>query len=424
MPHEISAADYEELVLHARGDVVVDFFSTECPPCEALAPKYEQVSTLYGDRAKFYKIFRQGNRELALSLNVISSPTVLFYRDGQEIAPRLIGAIKKSELKRTFVERYGYPDLSANASRREETHDVVIIGGGPAGLTAALYASRAKFDTLVIDQGNPGGQVNLTHLVANYPGLEGEINGALLMHKMTEQAKANGARILQSAEILRVDLKEHVIDVDDDRRIRARTVIVATGARPRELGLPGEKQLSGKGISYCATCDGRFFEGKDVYVIGGGNSAVEEALFLAEFVKSITVIHQFDTLQANQTAADAALAHPKFSFLWSHEPRAFLGQERFEKLEVEDLKTKERKILSHAAGVFLFVGYVPQIALVEGQLPKDEWGALLCDERTMATAIPGVFVAGDVRSKLYRQITTAVSDGTIAALSAQKVLRS
>lgn len=423
MPHEISSADYDEQVLSQKGLVIVDFYSQDCSPCEALAPKFEFFAGLYKDEVTFLKIFRQGNRELSTALGVKSSPTLLFYRDGKEVAPRLAGAVKKSEIKRTIVEAFGLPDKTLGTTRTVEEVDLAIIGGGPAGLTAGLYAGRAKINTVIIDQGNPGGQVNLTHMVANYPGTDGELNGYALMEKITHQTLENGARIIRSAEIVRLDLAKKEIDVDDDRRIRAKAIILATGAKPRELGLPGEQSLFGRGISYCATCDGRFYEDKDIYVIGGGNSAVEETLFLTEFVRSVTMVHQFDEFQANKTAADAALSNPKIKVLWSHEPRAFLGTDGFEGLEVEDLKTKERKVLKGGAGVFVFVGYSPQTQLFADQLVLDKWGGAEADPMTQETKIPGVFVAGDLRSKPFKQITTAVSDGTVAALSAQKYLR-
>ncbi|HCM26501.1 MAG: hypothetical protein A2Z99_10750 [Treponema sp. GWB1_62_6] len=424
MPIEITAADYEAKVLKHNGIAIVDFYSKECSPCDALAPKFDFFADLYHEEIAFFKVFRQGNRELSLALGVKSSPTLLFYKDGKEAAPRLSGAIKKSAIKKTLVENLGLPDRTVGIERKTEEVDLVVIGGGPAGLTAGIYAGRARINTVIIDQGNPGGQVNLTHMVANYPGTDGEINGYALMEKVTRQAEESGARFIRSAEIVRLDLEKKEIDVDDDRRIRARAIILATGAKPRELGIPGEQALFGRGISYCATCDGRFYEGKDIFVIGGGNSAVEETLFLTEFVNSVTMIHQFDEFQANKTAADAALNNPKINVLWSHEPRAFLGTDGFEGLEVEDLKTNERKILKGGAGVFVFVGYAPQTQLFAGQMPLDKWGGASADPMTQETTRPGIFIAGDLRSKPFKQITTAVSDGTVAALSAQKYLRS
>ncbi len=423
MATEITSAEWKEKVINQKGFVIVDFYSTECPPCEALAPKFEYFAEQYGDLIQFYKIFRQGNRELSSELGVKGSPSLLFFKDGKEVAPRLSGAVKKSEIKRTLVEHLKLEDRSKEIVRTNEHYDLVVIGAGPAGLTAGLYAGRAKIKTLLIDQGNPGGAVNLTHLVANYPGTEDEINGYMLMHKMTEQAKKNNANILQSAEIVNIDLQKKIIDVDDDKRITADAIILATGSKPRSLNLPGETEFFGKGISYCATCDGAFYKNKEIIVIGGGNSAVEEAIYLTKFAKKITVVHQFDEFQANKTASDELLANDKVEVLWSHEPRAFLGNSQFETLEVENLKTGKRKKLEAYAGLFIFIGYVPQTELFADAIELDRWGCVVANEQTLETNIPGVFVAGDVRSKIFRQITTAVADGTIAALGAQKYLK-
>ncbi len=422
MVKEINSSDYEELVLNANGAVLVDFYSTECPPCEALHQKYEFFANLYGSEIKFYTIHRQGNKELAVKHDVSSSPTLLFYKNGKEVAPRLTGAIKKSVLKKVLIETYNLKDKSSGIERKEFSYDLVIIGGGPAGLTAGLYAGQAKIKTLIIDQALPGGQVNVTHSVANYPGTGEKINGYMLMHKLTEQVIQANVDFFNASEIVSIDLENKVILVDDDKKINAKAIILATGATPRKLGLPGEETYAGKGISYCATCDGKFYEGKDIYVIGGGNSAVEEALFLTTFVNSLTIIHQFDEFQANKTASDEALENPKIKVLWSHEPRGFYGNGTFKYLEVENLKTKEKIKLDNGSGVFVFIGYVPQTELFAGKLNMDKWGYITAQE-DMSTNIPGVYVAGDVRSKLYRQITTAVSDGTIASLSAQKYLK-
>ncbi len=423
MVQEISSNEFEEKILKSTGYVVLDFYSTDCPPCEALAPKLEEIAHVYADHFVAYKIFRQGNKELATELNVRSSPTLLFYKDGKEIGKRLSGAVLKSEIVKAVQENFELPtDLISSVLKEPQEVDLAIIGAGPAGLTAAIYASRAKLNTLVIDSGMPGGQVNVTHLVANYPGTETMINGYALMHKMNQQAKSFGATVMMAAEITNLNLQEKTITVDQAQLIKAKAIILATGSKPRSLGVPGEKEFAGKGISYCATCDGSFYEGKNVYVIGGGNSAVEEALFLTKYVKSLTIIHQFDTLQANATAVEEALNHPKISVLWSHEPRAFLGSNHFEKLEVEDMKTGQRKVLDQGEGVFVFVGYQPQQALFKDVLTLDQWGYVVVNE-DMETGLAGIYAAGDIRSKRYRQITTAVSDGTVAALSAEKFLK-
>jgi thioredoxin reductase (NADPH) len=422
MVKEIMSEVFEAEVLQYEGAVVVDFYSTECPPCEALAPKLEDIQSKYPE-LKIVKIYRQGNKELALSLNVRSSPTLLFYKNGKEVAPMMSGAILKSKLVQTIEETYGFTSSKPNVAPTVEKIDVLIIGAGPAGLSAAIYSSRAKLKTIVLDKGMPGGQVNLTHLVANYPGTEQPINGYLLMHKMNEQAKASGAKIIMAAEINQLNMKKKFALVDETLTIEFKALIIATGSKPRSLGLPGEERLFGKGISYCATCDGAFYEGKKVLVIGGGNSAVEESLFLTKYVSELTIVHQFDTFQANATAVEEAIKNPKIKVLFHHEPRQFIGEEHFESLEVEDLVTHKRIMLSDADGIFVFIGYQAQNEVVEGQLELDQYGYIVVDE-DMRTSREGIYAAGDIRNKKYRQITTAVSDGTIAALSAEKYIHS
>ncbi|PZM84894.1 MAG: thioredoxin-disulfide reductase [Candidatus Margulisiibacteriota bacterium] len=422
MIKEISEKDYDELVFCSKGPVIVDFYSTECPPCEALAPKFQFFAEKYVNEIKFYKIFRQGNRDLSRQLGVKGSPTILFYNNGEELGKRLSGAIKKSEINSSILNLYGLQDKSQGIKREELHCNVAIIGAGPAGLTAALYAANAKLSTVVIDKGNTGGTVNITHSVSNYPGTGSSMQGFMLMHNMTEQVKAFQATIMTAVDITGINLNDKIIYIDDDKVIRADSIILDTGSNPRPLNIPGEKEFSGKGISYCATCDGSFYEGKNVFVVGGGNSAIEEALYLARFVNKLTVIHQFDEFQANKVAVDELLSHPKISVLWSHEPRAFLGNASYERVEVEDLKTGKKRILDDAEGVFVFVGYVPQTDLFKNTLALDNYGYVFSSEH-METNIPGVFVAGDVRQKRYRQITTAVSDGTIAALAAGEYLK-
>jgi thioredoxin reductase (NADPH) len=304
-----------------------------------------------------------------------------------------------------------------------ERFDVIVVGAGPAGLTAAIYAARARLRTLVLDEGLPGGQVKTTHKVSNYPGFPEDVKGTELAALFAKQAERFGARIARSVEITDMDLtspdKRFVLD--DEEEVVAPAVIVATGAKPRPLGIPGEAELRGRGLSYCATCDGAYYEGKDIHVIGGGNSAVEESLFLTQFAKSITIVHQFDHFQAEASTAKEAIEHPKIKVLWSHEPRAFLGDGNLDRLRVENLKTHETIELA-SDGVFVFVGMMPRTEIFKDVVPLDRWGCVETDD-AMATAIPGLYAAGDIRAKKFRQITTAVADGTIAALAAQKFLR-
>jgi thioredoxin reductase (NADPH) len=301
--------------------------------------------------------------------------------------------------------------------------DVAVVGAGPAGLAAAIYAARARLRTLVLDESVPGGQVKTTHKVSNYPGFPEDVRGADLAAAFSAQAERFGAEIRRAVEITGHDLAASPkrLELDGEETVEARAVIVATGAKPRPLGVPGEDLFKGRGISYCATCDGAYFEGKDIHVIGGGNSAVEESLFLTQFARSVTIIHQFLEFQAEPASVQEALANPKIRVLLGHEPRGFHGETALERIEVEELATKERKVLS-TDGAFVFVGMVPRTDLLAPYVPLGPGGYVETTD-AMETKVPGLYAAGDLRMKRFRQITTAVADGTIAALAAQKHLR-
>ncbi|HVI93252.1 MAG TPA: FAD-dependent oxidoreductase, partial [Anaeromyxobacter sp.] len=236
-------------------------------------------------------------------------------------------------------------------------------------------------------------------------------------------AERFGAEIRRAVEITRHDLAKDLktLELDEEEAVEARAVIVATGAKPRPLGVPGEERFKGRGISYCATCDGAYFEGKDIHVVGGGNSAVEESLFLTQFARSVTIVHQFLELQAEPASVQEALANPKIELLLGHEPRAFRGETVLTELEVEELATQERTVL-RTDGVFVFVGMVPRTELLAPYVPLARGGYVETTE-AMETPIPGLYAAGDIRVKRFRQITTAVADGTVAALAAQRYLR-
>jgi len=296
-------------------------------------------------------------------------------------------------------------------------YNVIIIGAGPAGLAAAIYTSRAALATLVIDESSAGGQVKTTHQVANYPGFVEPIAGHELAGNMRKQAERYNTKFKLAADITALHLsdQEKWIELDDEDKYTAEFVIIATGSSPRLLNIPGEKDYKGSGVSYCATCDAEFYKDKDIFVIGGGNSAMEESLLLLQFVKSITVIHQFDELQAEKITADKVTMNPKVNILWSHEPRAFYEKENKMVVEAENLKTNKRVRLERD-GIFIFVGLVPNSAFLKNtpiQLTK--YGYVITDPQ-METNIRGVYAAGDIRDKRHRQITTAVGNGTIAAL--------
>jgi len=302
-----------------------------------------------------------------------------------------------------------------------QKYDVIIIGAGPAGLAAAIYTTRAALSTLVIDESSAGGQVKTTHQVANYPGFVEPIAGHELAGNMRKQAEEYGARFKLAADINALGLsdQEKWVELDNEEKFTTEFVIIATGSSPRLLNSPGEKDYKGSGVSYCATCDGEFYKDKDIFVIGGGNSAMEESLLLLQFVKSITVIHQFDELQAEKITADKVTTNPKVNILWSHEPRAFYKKENKMVLEAEDLKTNKH-IRLERDGIFIFVGLVPNNTFLKNvPIQLTEYGYIITSPQ-METNIKGVYAAGDIRDKKHRQITIAVGDGTIAALEVIK----
>ena len=417
---EISTSEFELEVLQAD-KVVLDFYSTECPPCETLASKFEDLSKLYGNDIKFIKIYRQQNRELAEKLGVKSSPTLLFFNYGIEAAGRLTGGIKRSDIIRnldSMLSTERVTDIKSRIKHSVSEYDVIILGAGPGGLTAGLYLCQAKINTVLIDISLPGGHVSTTHEISNYPGFIEPQAGYLLSHNMSEQTKLCGTVYKVAVDITKVDLHKKEVIIDEYETVRAKKIVIATGTKPNLTGAPGEKELKGKGISYCATCDGKYMEGKEVVVIGGGNSAVEESEYLTRFATKLTIVHQFDRLNANMQAQEKAFNNPKISVIFDTEPRAFIREGDKIVTEIENVKTKIRqKLISD--GVFIFIGMKPNISLFRDKLELDKWGYIKTDE-DMRTSVPGVFAVGDVISKKYRQITTAVADGTIAAMAIAK----
>ncbi len=419
---EINADNFEKEILQG-GKVVLDFYSSECPPCDALAPKFEGIAELFGKEARFLKIFRQKNRALAERLGVTSSPTVLFFENGKEVGIRLTGGIKRAELFEGMKALIGKDIVSKVKSgiKPSFTHcDVAILGGGPGGLTAGLYLCQARIDTILIDTGLLGGQVSTTHQISNYPGFIEPQPGYMLSHNMSEQTKRCGTSYKVAVDVTHVNLHKREIVIDEYETIKAKKIIIATGTSPNWLNIPGEKEFKGSGISYCATCDAKYFVDKEVVLIGGGNSAIEEADFISKFTSKIIIIHQFDKLQANKHAQEKAFANSKINFLFEHEPRAFRKIDGRMHTEVEDLKKKIRKEIV-SDGVFVFVGMKPNLDMIDDKIELDKWGYISTDE-DMKTSIPGIFAIGDINSKKYRQITTAIADGTIAAIAITKEL--
>ena len=304
-------------------------------------------------------------------------------------------------------------------------YDVIIIGAGPAGLSAGLYAGRARLKTLIIEKAREGGQIVNTADIANYPGsVDGE-SGASLIERMKNQVKQFGTETVYDT-IAEAELSGQVKTIKGlADTYQSKTVILANGAQPAFIGCPGEKEFTGRGVSYCATCDGAFFEDLEVYVVGGGDAAVEEAMFLTKFARKVTIIHRRNELRASKSIQEKAMENPKIEFMWDSVVKGLSGDEILDTMVVENVKTGERNEVKADAedgmfGVFVFIGFRPQTELYVDKVEMDN-GYILTDE-SMHTNIPGVFAAGDIRVKSLRQVVTATADGAIAATQAEKFL--
>ncbi len=300
-------------------------------------------------------------------------------------------------------------------------YEVLIIGAGPAGMTAAIYAARAGYKTAILEHGVPGGQAATTDMIENYPGFPDGISGPELMMKFFEQTQTFGVELIyeqvQSLE-LTGDIKRVITD---KQTIEAKTVVIASGAKPRTLGVANEGRLRGRGVSYCATCDGFFFKDQPVAVVGGGDTAVEEAMYLTKMCSSVTLIHRRDELRANKLAQSRALANEKLHILYDTVVDEIVGDEKVTQLKLRNKKTDETSQLD-INGVFIFVGYLPNDAFLPPELEVNQQGYIITDEE-MATNIPGVFAVGDVRQKKLRQVTTAVGDGGAVMHAIEEYLR-
>lgn len=305
----------------------------------------------------------------------------------------------------------------------EHNHDLIIVGAGPAGLCAALYAGRSELDVVMLEAGVPGGQLLLTELVDDYPGLE-DVGGFELVEKMSNHAKKFGveATLGRVEKITRDDDGYFLIDIEGGVRYRAPAVVFTAGGTPKRLEVPGEDKYMGKGVTYCAICDGAFFKGEKIAVIGGGDSAAEEGEFLTRYGSSVTLIHRREELRAQAVLARRFIEHPKTDVIWNTVVEEIRGDDNgVTGLALKNVETGEQSELS-VTGIFIFVGFTPNVETVGMHVEHDSGGYIKTD-RDMRTSIPGFFVAGDVRSQLVRQITTAVGDATTAVFSAEKYLQ-
>jgi thioredoxin reductase (NADPH) len=300
--------------------------------------------------------------------------------------------------------------------------DLIIIGAGPAGLTAGLYAARARLKTLMLEKLSPGGQVLMTDWVENYPGFPDGISGFELVDKMRRQAEKFDL-VIENQEVSRLELSpEKKVVVTDKGNLETRALILTSGATPRKLGIEGEELLTGKGVSYCATCDGPFYRDQEVALIGGGDTAVEEAIFLTRFAAKVHLIHRRDELRATKLLRERVMALDQVNIVWDTVPTRIVGDTEVKGVDLKNVKTGKTSHLP-VQGVFVFVGYIPNTELVKGQLELDKWGFVVTNN-DMQTSVPGVFAAGDIRSKILRQIATAVGEGATAVFAVERYLES
>jgi thioredoxin reductase (NADPH) len=322
-----------------------------------------------------------------------------------------------------FPRAYGILNLYLGAeggAMERNDFDVVIAGGGPAGLTAALYAGRSKLRTLLLEKMAPGGQIANTFSMENYPGFPEGISGADFSAAMEKQARKFGVEICMG-EVRKLIPEGKIWAIrTEEGEWKSRAVIVATGLEAKKLGVPGEAEMVGRGVSYCATCDGPFFQDAEIAVVGGGDSAVHEALYLTRFASRVTLIHRRNALRAEKILQERAFQNEKIEIFWDTVVTRVLGDSGVEEVELKNLKTLETQRVK-VRGVFFYIGLIPHTAFLEGVVELDEEGYVLTDAN-MATSAPGIFAAGDVRQKCVRQVATAVGDGAMAAVAAERYI--
>jgi len=418
----LDSKDFEKEVINSDIPVILDFFSEDCPPCDVLLPIFEKMADKYEGHIKFVKIMRQDNRELASKLGVTGSPTVLFFNKGKEVGSRLSGFMTKPQVRIAIEDILG--DVLPPATIERVDCDLLILGAGPAGLAAGLYAGRAKLNTVIVEASVCGGQAATTYHVANYPGTKGAVNGKDLANNIKEQALSFGVRIDDLKEIFEVRLEGDTKFIrTEDTEYYAKAIILATGARPRTLDAVGASEMKGRGVHYCATCDGAMYEGLNLIVIGGGSSAIEEAIFLTRFAEHVTLIHRREGFRAAQVEIDEARENKKISFLTNKvvlEVKA--GEFVLKEVVIKDVITGEVGAIP-VEGAFVYIGNDPQTEMFAGQINLDAGGFIIAGEDTR-TDVKGVFAAGDVRTKEIRQIATATSDGAVASVMAEKFIAS
>ena len=409
----INEQQLHELVT-GQETILVDFWAPWCGDCRRIEKAYDQLADEYADVMKVVKINVDEIEGIRDREDIRRIPTLRLYRAGEAV-----GQIVEPPAK-ADIEAFLAGILPHKAERDDAViHDMVIVGGGPGGYTAALYAARAGLDTLLIERMSAGGQMALTHQIDNYPGFAEGVGGFELAEQMQRQAERFGARTL-NALVRSVDFRaEPKVLETSEGRVFARTVVLATGANPRHLELPGENDLLGRGVAYCAACDGMCYRGKTVVVVGGGNSAAADALLLSRIVEKVIVVHRRDQLRATKVYHEPLMKAENVTFCWNSVVTELLHDDVVTGVRIRDVHTGEEADIP-CEGVFVSIGRKPASELAEGQLQMEN-GYIVADESTQ-TSIPGVYAVGDVRTKLLRQVITAAADGATAVHMAEEYL--
>ena len=410
----INHNEFENLLKSGK-PVLVDFWAPWCTYCRRISDAYDRIAEQYGEKIHVVKVNIDENEALAEQEKIEIIPTLVLYHDG-----KAVGSIVAPESKGMIEAFIGETMEKEEEKNAVQMHDMVIIGGGPGGYTAALYASRAGLDVTVVERLSAGGQMAQTHQIDNYPGFVDGVDGFELADMMQRQAHRFGAKT-QYAEVLSLDLEANPKVVHTSEGVlHAKTVVIATGAGPRELGVKDEKELIGRGVAYCAACDGMFYKGKTVAVVGGGNSAAADALLLSRVAKKVILIHRRDTLRATKVYHEPLMAAENVEFRWNSVVEELMHEDKLSGVRIRNVLTQEEERID-CDGLFVSVGRKPASALVKDQLKLDENGYIVADETTR-TSIPGVFAVGDVRTKFLRQVITAAADGAAAVHMAEEYL--
>ena len=412
----MNAESYRKFT-QAEQPVLVEFSAPWCVYCRRLAPALESVTEEYRDTLVFGAVNIDDEPELARSEEIEVVPTLLIYQNGQVLGS-IVAPESRAQLVAFIEETLQHREQEANIT--EHIYDMIVVGGGPGGYTAALYAARAGLDTMVLEKLSAGGQMALTEQIDNYPGFEDGIDGFSLGEKMKRGTERFGVET-KLAEVLSLDLSGTVKKAEtSEGPLLARTIVLATGAGPRELGIEGEQELIGKGVNYCAACDGMFYKNKTVVIAGGGNTAAADALILSRICKKVIVVHRRDTLRATKIYHEPLMKAENVEFRWDSEIIELLHDEKVLGIRLRNVKTGEETTLA-CDGVFVSIGRKPSSELVKDQVEVDPAGYIIADESTR-TNIPGVFAVGDVRTKALRQVVTAVADGATAVHYAEEYL--